>query len=505
MFSRMVTWLKSVIGRFFSTENRDSGHGFEGQNVPVAVSEEMSNAIERWGNEYRGLAPWIVGKCDFKTLGLFSQIASEMAMLVCLESEINIDGSARAKLLDEWLEPLRESLQKETEYACAMGGIVFKPYLDGNGNGIAIDFVQADDFYPVAFNSRGEITSAIFVERKTVGKIVYSRVEHHIVSESDYCIINRCFKGYSDADVGTECSLSEIPEWDGIEPEVHIQNIDFPLFSYFKIPIGNNIDPKSPLGVSVYAKAESVIEEADRQYNRLMWEYEAGEMAIDANEDAFEIDSAGHIKLPEGKERLFRPNHFDPKNSTEDALFKVFAPSLRDESYKEGLYTLLERIEDQCMLARGTLAKPPSDSRTATEIKFSRQRSYATVTSIQKSLEKAIRNLLQAMDAMATLYGIAPNGTYEVSFKWDDSVVTDADTERETDRQDIRDGLMQKYEYRMKWYGEDEETAKRMVSEDQESEDEIMGFIRNQAASSRSNAQNAFGVNDDQESGRGEQ
>ena len=33
-----------------------------------------------------------------------------------------------------------------------------------------------------------------------------------------------------------------------------------------------------------------------------------------------------------------------------------------------------------------------------------------------------------------------------------------------SDRQDVAMGVMHTWEYRMKWYGEDEETAKRMVN-----------------------------------------
>ena len=94
------------------------------------------------------------------------------------------------------------------------------------------------------------------------------------------------------------------------------------------------------------------------------------------------------------------------------------------------------------------------------------------------SLQRALECLIRAMDATATLYSLAPAGNYDVSFLWDDSVVIDAETERMRDLQEIRDGIMQKWEYRVKWYGEDEQTAKRMTQNQSESDDEIMGFNR---------------------------
>ena len=54
-------------------------------------------------------------------------------------------------------------------------------------------------------------------------------------------------------------------------------------------------------------------------------------------------------------------------------------------------------------------------------------------------------------------------GALKTTVCFDDSIIEDSGTERERDRQDVRDGLMQKWEYRVKWYGEDEATAKAMT------------------------------------------
>ena len=128
---------------------------------------------------------------------------------------------------------------------------------------------------------------------------------------------------------------------------------------------------------------------------------------------------------------------------------------------------------------------PVSDERQHmnTEIFFiiqSKQRSYATVSDTQKSLEKALRHLVYAIDALTTLYGLAPAGDYDVTFEWDDSVVVDAEKERQRDLQEVREGLMQKWEFRVKWYGETPEVAKRMVASMEESDDEILEFGSNE-------------------------
>ena len=112
-------------------------------------------------------------------------------------------------------------------------------------------------------------------------------------------------------------------------------------------------------------------------------------------------------------------------------------------------------------------------------MKTSRQRSYATVTSIQRSLERSLDDLAKAVDSLATLYGLAPEGDYNVAYVWDDSIVVDTDTEREKDRADVRDGLMLPWEYRVKWYGETEEKARATLDKNNiSSDDDIMGFAK---------------------------
>ena len=48
---------------------------------------------------------------------------------------------------------------------------------------------------------------------------------------------------------------------------------------------------------------------------------------------------------------------------------------------------------------------------------------------------------------------------------FEDSILADDETKRASDRQDVSMGIMPLWEYRMKWYGEDEETAKKMTSD----------------------------------------
>lgn len=476
MLDKFRQWIRGVMDKMF---NRSI---YTQVGVTPVISDVMMNAVELWGQMYKNEVPWVNEKR--RGLRLPSLIAELVATLVTLEASIKVTGKGRGEWLNEQLKPVIERLQQTTEYACATGGIVFKPYPDSDG--LAVDVVQATDFLPTAYDSKGNVTGAVFVERIVRDNATFTRYETHTMLDRGYRIVNKAYRVFNGATsnngsarelaTGTEISLASVDEWADIQPEVNISGIRHPLFAYFRIPLGNVIDPKSPLGVSIYAKATDLIKDADEQYQRILWEYEGSELAIDAPEDVF-TDERNKVRLPTGKERLFRMNQLNPQKMT-GKLMDVFSPEIRDTSLFNGLNQILIQIENVTGLSRGMLADVNVEAKTATEIRITRQRTYATVTAIQRSLENAINALLKAMDTMATLYALAPFGKYESSFVWDDSVVTDTETERVRDMSEVRDGLMHKWEYRVKWYGEDEATAKAMCGDEPEeqTDDEIMGF-----------------------------
>ena len=58
---------------------------------------------------------------------------------------------------------------------------------------------------------------------------------------------------------------------------------------------------------------------------------------------------------------------------------------------------------------------------------------------------------------------INPEADIKISF--DDGYIVDPETQKETDRQDVRDGIMTRVEYRVKWYGDSETEALAALGE----------------------------------------
>ena len=420
----------------------------EGESVKL--SEDMSAAISKWESLYSNNG----------RLALASSIAAETARLTTLEMKSRVMGSKRADFLDREYQKFLDGIRNVTEFACATGGVVLKPYISGKE--IKVATIRAENFIPTEFNESGEIRGAAFLERYYTGKKVYTRIEQHSLKNGRYTIKSTAYVGEDEKELGKQVPLSETI-WGDIAPYVTMDGIKVPLFSYFKMPMANYIDSASPLGVSVYARACGLMQDAEEQYRRLLWEFESGERALYVDQSAMRRDENGNCQIPDT--RLYRL-----LNSGDDTLFADWSPEFRDASLLNGLNEILRRIEFNSALAYGTLSDVMNVDRTAEEIKVSKQRSYAHICEIQKALKTALEGLLAAMDVLCDLYGLAEAGEYNISFCFDDGVVSEKREEFKERMQLMEFGAIEPWEMRVWYLGEDENTAKLSLGKRKEEE-----------------------------------
>lgn len=493
--------------------------------VNPVISSQMETAIQLWCDMYKNQSPWLneptyANPTRIVSLGLAASIASEKARTALLEmaSEITtptkevevanpeyqkpepdefgnviptaepelitetrpISDTARAEYLESQYKKLKRQLRKQIEYGIAKGGLVIKPYVVISGNeedeglqtvyNIEFDYIQADCFYPLAFDASGNITEAAFIQTKSEKDVIYRRLEYHKWEKNQVRVINKAYKSTNitnndmlSVDLGEEIKLTDVPEWANLPESTTIKNVKKPLFAYFKMPEANTIDTFSPLGVSGFSRAVNLIKDADMQYSRLLWEYEAGEMAVNVDRDAFKFmtdpQENGHTVLGTMQERLYRRMDIG-----ENELFEPYAPELRDNHYIDGLNTILMRIEDVCAISRGTLSDSADIARTATELKILKQRSYQANVEIQQAIEQTLKDVVYIMDVYCTLYNITPDGEYDVSFEWDDSLIVDIYEELNTRLALMGEGLVSKLENRMWYFGETERQAQEALT-----------------------------------------
>lgn len=420
-------------------------------------------------------------------------VNSDTTLMTTVPTEKPVGKTDRADYLNSQYKKLKRNLLRQLEYGIAKGGLVIKPYVVNNedakvktmttedGNRVVndvkskwemeFDFTQADNFYPITFDANGNITEAAFLQSKITQDITYRRLEYHKFENNTVTVLNKAYKstntrtdnGMRGVDLGQECPLSEVPEWASLEPEIQITDVDRPLFAYFKMPEANTIDTLSPLGVSGFSRVVNLIKDADMQYSRLLWEYEGGELAVDIDRDALRptVDANGNVVSvrPMLQQRLFRNVDLGSESDT----YQPFAPILRDNSYRDGLNTILMHIEDNTGLARGTISDVGVEAKTATEIMVLKQRNYQTNAEIQRALQYALEDTIYIMDTLCDLYDITPDGEYDVSFEWDDSLLVNIDEELSKRLLLQSNNLASRLENRMWYFGETERQAQEAL------------------------------------------
>lgn len=416
----------------------------------ILLSENMIDAINQWKRMLNGQADWITD--SIVSLGIEEGICREFSDCALVEMETSVSNERLDNIYQKNLSMLNENLQE----GLALGSFVLKPL----GEKVA-EFISADKIIPISFGDNGKPNDIAFLTIKKAGDSDYfTRLERHYFVNGNLTIENKCFHSQTANDIGLPCNLETVEEWENIEPgPITYPGMNRMDFGYYRNPIKNKVDG-SACGVSVYESAADLIRKADIQGARLDWEYESGERAIHVDNRALKQDrSTGRFGMARLNKRLYRGLNLEAGKDQE--LLKEYSPEMRDEAFRRGLEEYKREIEFSVGLAYGDLSDANEVAKTATEIKASKNRKYNRVNAIQENLHDCLEDFVAGL----AFYNSMLNSGYEFSCKFNDSILTDEETERQQDRQDVSMGVMSHLEYRMKWYNEDEETAKKMLPE----------------------------------------
>jgi A118 family predicted phage portal protein len=437
---QFLNYMKGVWQRLFPLKDIKQALG-----IKPAITDDMLSSIELWQNCFSGNAPWL--NDDVISLRLEQSITREFANITLNEMTASVSNDKLQKIF----ETATEDLNSELQSGLATGAMVIKPL-----GGDKVQYISANAFVPIEFDARHRLVKVIFPEFKKIGDNYYTRLEYHSLdAEKGLTITNTAYVSASEGQLGREIPLAAVDEWASLPNAVTYPAMLRPTFGYFRTPIKNTIDGSS-CGVSVYANDINLIRKIDTQFGRLDWEFESGERAIHVDAAAFKKE--GTEKL---NKRLYKAVDVD---LGDNELFKDFSPAIRQSDITDGLNTYLRRLEFSVGLAYGDLSDLDTVAKTATEILSAKNRKYNTVSAIQKQLKYCLDDLVYAL----AFYNSLTTSGYTFVCDFKDSILTDEQTERTQDIQDLSLGIMRPDEYRMKWYGEDEKTAKKNLPQSSE-------------------------------------
>lgn len=228
-----------------------------------------------------------------------------------------------------------------------------------------------------------------------------------------------------------------------------------------KPAIDNTRVDMSLYGQSVFADEVDAIQAVDLCYDAMMGEIDNGKMRVFLSDVMFDVErdaKGGRVSIPFGRKAC---TVFKKDMSTEDTIHE-FAPALRTEDQARTFRVALQTLGDPCGFGINYFGlENVGYVKTATEVSADNSALMRNIRRHEHALEGAIVGICRALLAADRRLGVELPDEGLVRVMFDDSIITDTTAEKKQDMDEVAAGLMAGWEYRAKWYGEDEETAAR--------------------------------------------
>ncbi len=466
----LIAWIKAVWNKLFKKEIKEKF----GANI--LLSSVMENWIAKYYNITSGNPDWNDKEDDIESINFAGFINDVTAGLVTLDAKIKMPDTPRGKLLQESADYVLQVLNDKVSEALGNAGLMFKP------NGKNVDYVEPGNFAPTEKDSNGNILGCVFQDQRELGDYTYTRLEWHRFEDIDgnhlYRITNYAYKkktgslGNNKAasefgGIGKPCELSEVPDWANLEEDIALQNVEKPLFSYFKNPAPNRLDRTSSLGVPIWHNCLKELEDLDVAWGRKRGEVKDSKHITLLPESVIRYADNHKIKLP----RFVRGMQMGGSDK-ENQIHEHVATLLTEQRIKD-INSILAMISMKCGFSQGFFVlDEKTGMMTATQVEADDQETIRTIKNIRDALQSCLENLFYALNVMADQYTTLPAEDWQtlrdgmnIAFQ---DITYNAEEDKMFDYQLSQNGYMPKYQFLVEHCKRTENEAKKMIAEAQE-------------------------------------
>lgn len=469
------------------------------------VSTDYYNWIELWES-------WWKNEVDFHkyhdqsgkerklyNLGMAKRIAEDWASILFTERDeitTQTDTKTKTKANNEYLDnqlkllKVYDDLPEAIEKAMAMGtaGSILRvkhAKIDNQNNLSADNRTKLDIIYVGA--------NQIIPLRVEHGKIIdVAIVSENIVKDKKQYYIEIHKLDYSkklEKEIYNICNIyldengNEI-EKEGIAKNYSI-NSSVPLFSILKPAIANPLDTTynniNGLGFSAYGTAIDQLKTCDITYNNFVMDFYLGGKKVFYNKKIVDTkivqkkDGKGNIieeqieLYPDDITRQqWRTYGDEMENLKLNPAITEYNPELRVEEDKEGIQFALNMLSFKCGLGTKYYEFNGSSIVTATQYIGDRQDLIVNANKHRKNVDEFISGICKGILLLGRiLFKEAVTEECIVKVVDKDGFMVDTETAKQEFRQDIAQGIRQEWEYRVKFFGEEEATAKAMIKNEE--------------------------------------
>lgn len=438
------------------------------------VPEEFYTEVEKWRSWYVGNVKkftWYKVRtgektvtCKRSSLGMAKKVSEDWASLLMNEKvKITLEGEAEQAFVDRVFEENNffVKVNEMQELKAALGTAAYIPRVvgqvqGGNANGIRIDYVTVEYIIPITWRN-GITEECVFCAEKSVKgkKYVYLQI-HKKDSSGEYVIENKLFEKQNEQ--LTDVNLNSVEGFENIPETVHTKSKER-QFVIDRMNIVNNYDYTLPLGVPVYANAIDVLRGVDIAYDSYVNEFVLGKKRIMVKPSA--------TKFLNG-EPVFDENELVfyqlPEDSADESVITTIDMQLRTEEHNRGIQDQLNLLSSKCGFGENHYKFDNGSVATATQVVAENSALFRNLKKHEIILESVLVELCRIILRLGnSAMNAGLDEDVEISVDFDDSIIEDKESDFNRDARLLQMGIMNDWEFRMKWMNEDEATAKKAL------------------------------------------
>ena len=407
-------------------------------------------------------------KCRRYSLGMGKKLCEDWANLLMNEKvQITLEGQKEQDFIDLVLTENNFTVKANEmqEMKSALGTVAYVPrvigqeisesgdIVPGNASGIVLDYVTIENIYPLSWQN-GYISECAFSSEVTRGGKDYLYLQiHRREDNGNYVIENRIYR-YDNEQLADE-QLVNVKGFENIPPVVHTGN-DKRQFVIDRPNIANNINYLLPTGIAIYANAIDVLQGVDIAYDSYVNEFKLGKKRIMVKPSAAQYLDGTPAFDPD--DVVF---YVMPEDTEDGAVVTPIDMTLRTAEHNTGIQDQLNILSSKCGFGETYYRFDGGSVATATQVISENSTMFRTIKKHEIVLEQALVELCRILLRLGnTAMNAGLNEDVEISIDFDDSIIESKDTDFQRDMQMLNAGIMNDWEFRMRWFNEDEETAK---------------------------------------------
>lgn len=407
-------------------------------------------------------------KCRRYSLGMGKKLCEDWANLLMNEKvQITLEGQKEQDFIDLVLTENNFTVKANEmqELKSALGTVAYVPrvigqeisesgnIVPGNASGIVLDYVTIENIYPLSWQN-GYISECAFSSEVTRGGKDYLYLQiHRRENNGNYVIENRIYR-YDNEQLADE-QLANVKGFENIPPVVHTGS-DKRQFVIDRPNIANNVNYLLPTGIAIYANAIDVLQGVDIAFDSYVNEFKLGKKRIMVKPSAAQYLDGTPAFDPD--DVVF---YVMPEDTEDGAVVTPIDMTLRTAEHNTGIQDQLNILSSKCGFGETYYRFDGGSVATATQVISENSTMFRTIKKMEIVLEQALVELCRILLRMGnTAMNAVLNEDVEISIDFDDSIIEDKQTDFSRDMQLLSAGIMNNWEFRMKWMNEDEATAK---------------------------------------------